>query len=80
MGIDNFGPLYVRSIFTSNTGSSTLYKVWLTLYTCASSRGNVLDFVPSLDSVSFIRRFHRFIGRKGCPSNAILDNGKILHR
>ena len=26
-GIDNFGRLYVRSIFTSNTGISTLHKV-----------------------------------------------------
>ena len=59
--IDNFGPLYVRSIFTSNTGSWTLHKVWVTLYTCASSRGNVLDLVPSLDSVSFRRSFRRFI-------------------
>ena len=36
-GIDNFGPLHVKSIFTSNNGSSTLHKVWV--YKCASSRG-----------------------------------------
>ena len=76
MVIDNFGPLHVKSIFTSNTGSSTLHKVWVTLYTCASSRGIVLDLVSSLDSVSFIRSFRRFISRRGCPSNVIWDNWK----
>ena len=73
-GIYNFGPLYVRSIFTSNTGSSTIHKVWVTLYTCASivlSIGIVLDLLPSLDSVSFIRSFRRFISQK-----VISDNGK----
>ena len=48
----------------------------MTLYTCASSRGIVLDLVPSLDSVSFIRSFRRFISRRGCPSNVISDNWK----
>ena len=48
----------------------------MTLYTCASSRGIVLDLVPSLDSVSFIRSFRRFISQRGCPSNVISDNGE----
>ena len=36
----------------------------------------MLDLVPSLDSVSVIRSFRRFISRKGWPSNVISDNGK----
>ena len=75
-GIDNLGPLYVNSIFTWNTGSSTLHKVWVALYTCASSRGIVLDLVPSLDSVSFIRSFRRFVSWRECRCNAISDNGE----
>ena len=38
----------------------------------------MIDLVPSLDSVSFIRSFRRFISRRGCPSNVISDNGKIF--
>ena len=48
----------------------------MTLYTCVSSRGIVLDLALGLDSVSFIKSFHRFICRRGCPSNVISDNGK----
>ena len=36
----------------------------------------MLDLVPSLGSVEFIRSFRRFISRGGCPSNVISDNGK----
>ena len=61
--------------FSSQT-VKTLHKVWVTVYTCASSRGIVLDLVPSLDPVSFIRSFLRFVSRRGCPSNVISDNGK----
>ena len=58
----------------------------MTLYSCASSRGIVLDLVPSLDSVSFIRSFRRFISRKvishngknAISDNVISDNGKNL--
>ena len=34
-GVDNFGPLFVKSIFTKD--SSALFKVWVTLYTCAGN-------------------------------------------
>ena len=37
MGVDNFGPLFVKSIFAKD--SSTLFKVWVTLYICAGTRG-----------------------------------------
>lgn len=46
------------------------------MYTCAASRGIVLDPAPGLDSHSFTKSFHRFISRRGCPSNVILDSRK----
>ena len=56
----------------------------MTLYTYASSRGILSDLVPSLDSVSFIRSFRRFISQKvisdnrknAISENVISDNGK----
>ena len=53
-----------------------LNKLWVTLYTCAASRGIILDLAPGLDSHSFTKSFHRFISRRDCPSNVISDSGK----
>ena len=56
-GIDNFGPLYVKNVFQSKQDNSTLFKVWVTLYTCATSRAVILNLTPHLGSHSFIRSF-----------------------
>ena len=56
--------------------NSTLFKAWVTLYTCAASRAVILDLTPHMDAHSFIRSFRRFLARRGCPSNVISDNGK----
>ena len=52
-----------------------LNEVWVTLYICAASREIILDPTPGLDSHSFTKSFHRFISRRGCPSNVISDSG-----
>ena len=54
-GVDNFGPLFVKSMFSSDI--STMHKVWVTLYTCTSSRALLLDLVPSKRSSDFIKSF-----------------------
>ena len=74
MGVDNFGPLFVKSIFAKD--SSTLFKLWVTFYTCAATRGVILDVVPHINSSSFIKGFKRFVSRRGCPSVMISDNGR----
>ena len=53
-----------------------MYKAWVTLYTCASTRAILLDLVPRPNSTSFINSFHRMIARRGCPNNIISDKGK----
>ena len=72
-GVDYFGPLYCREIFTKN---SPMYKCWVVLYTCASTRGVVLDLVHSNHSQTFINSFRRFVARRGCPVTVLSDNGK----
>ena len=69
-GVDNFGPLYVISSRGENP-----YKIWGTLYTCAASRGIVLDLVPETSAAAFTRSFDRFVARRGCPDHIISDNG-----
>ena len=53
-----------------------MYKAWVTLYACASTRATLLDLVPRPKSTSFINSFCRMIARRGCPNNIISDNGK----
>ena len=53
-----------------------MYKAWVTLYTCSSTRAILLDLVSRPNSTSFINSFCRMIARRGCPNNIIGDNGK----
>lgn len=64
--------------FDYKTGSeATLHKFHVTLFTCASSRGIILDAIPRLDASSFIRSFKkRFISRCRCPTNMNSDGTK----
>ena len=75
--IDNFGSLYVKLNFDSKSDSQApLHKVYVTLFTCTSSRDVILDAVPRLDASSFIRSIKRFISRHGCPTYIISDGGR----
>ena len=73
-GIDNFDPLFVKIIFAKDI--STLFKVWVYLYTCAGTRGVILDAVPHIDSTSLIKSYRRLVSRRGCPSVTISDNSR----
>ena len=53
-----------------------MYKVWVALYKCASTRAILLDLVPRPNSTSFSNSVGRMIARRGCPNNMISDNGK----
>ena len=53
-----------------------MYKAWITLYTCASTRAILLDLAPRPNPTSFINSFRRIIARRGFPNNIISDNGK----
>ena len=74
-GIDFEGPLFVRDIFSKDV---TMYKVYIALFTCTSSRAVHLDFVPSLQVQPFIRCLHRFFGHRGVAVLFISDNGKTF--
>ena len=49
-GVDFMGPLFVRNIFYNNN----LYKVFIVVYTCASSRAILLDIVPDASCSSSV--------------------------
>ena len=75
IGIDFAGPLFVKDVY-SKTGE--MYKCYIALFTCASTRALHLELVPDLHANSFIRAFTRFIGRRGLPSRIVSDNGKTF--
>ena len=75
-GIDHFGPLYCHSNFRGDTiGEDEVHKCHVVLYTCASSRGIILDLVPDTSVKEFINSLKRFIARRGCPQKILSDNG-----
>ena len=73
-GIDYFGPLLVKNIFSSDNSENDLHKVHVVLYTCASSRAVYLDLVPDANCIAFVRSLRRFIRRYGISKIYISDN------
>ena len=73
IGIDYAGPVYVRNIY--NTKDNDLYKAWIVLITCCSSRCTYLDIVPYCHGHSCIDILKRFISIHGAPKLIISDNG-----
>ena len=54
-------------------------KCYVTLYTCSSTRGIILDLVPDTSSNQFISSFRRFIAKRGCPNEMLSDNGTAFN-
>ena len=58
--IDKFGPVHVKNVYGQ---SDKTYKSWVTLYTCATSRGIILDLIPGMDPSVLKRSIKSFISR-----------------
>ena len=69
IGIDYAGLVYVRNIY--NTKDNDLYKAWVVLVTCCSSRCTYLDIVPDCYGHSCINILKRFISVQGAPKLVI---------
>ena len=67
-GVDFAGPLHIR-----NTDNTTA-KVYICLYTCASTRAVHLELNPNLTVDSFMLGFRRFASRYSIPKTLISDN------
>ena len=70
--VDYLGPLFVLPMFKPG---NQLFKVWVVLCTCASTRGIVLDVVDNMSSNAFLNSLRKFIARRGAPSLFVSDNG-----
>ena len=74
-GVDFAGPLHVRPMFEKD---GETHKVYIALFTCASSRAIHLDLAPSLEVSPFIRCLKRFFSRRGVGKLFISDNVKTF--
>ena len=70
VGVDFAGPLLVRQIYTR----SSVYKCWVAVFTCASTRAVHFELVPDLQATTFIRCMTRVFSRRGFPRVVMSDN------
>ena len=71
VGVDYFGPMYVKC-------GRTERKHYGCLFTCLTTRAVHIEIAHSLDTDSFMCAIQRFISRRGRPSKMFSDNGTNL--
>lgn len=72
-GLDYAGPLFVKD-YNCKDGQ----KVYILLFTCATSRAVHLELCADMTNNSFIQGFKRFISRRGVPAIIVHDNFKTF--
>ena len=72
VGVDYAGPIMIRA--RSGRGS-TLYKAWIAIFVCFSTKAVHLEVVTDLTSEAFLAATRRFVGRRGKPSHIYSDQG-----
>jgi hypothetical protein len=78
VGLDFAGPLFVRESRELEKSSDNSSKVYVLLFTCASTRAVHLELTPSLSVPAFLRAFRRYASRRGLPALLISDNAKTF--
>ncbi len=78
VGLDFAGPLFVREGHDKEGSSENSIKVYVLLFTCASTRAVHLELTPSLSVPAFLRAFRRYASRRGLPALLISDNAKTF--
>ncbi|XP_036346466.1 uncharacterized protein LOC118755749 [Rhagoletis pomonella] len=71
-GIDFAGPIQVRS--WKGRGSK-LYKCWIALFICLTTKAIHIELVTELSTAAFIASLRRFTARRGKPLHIFSDNG-----
>ncbi len=75
VGVDFAGPVYVKDVYSKD---KKVYKAYIAIFTCASSRAVHLKLVPDLLTKTFLRCLQRFISRRGVLRLVISGNGKTF--
>ena len=72
IGIDYAGPVYVHKVYNEN---NNLFKSWIALITCQSSRAIYLDLAKDYSGPSCINVLKSFFSRRGIPDLITSYNG-----
>ena len=73
IGVDHAGPYYV-------TDGQAQHKVYVSLYTCLSTRMTHLELQLGLTTESFIMTFRRMISRRGWPQRIYSDSHRTFKK
>lgn len=73
VGVDYSGPIHLQD--PNGDGKAEPTKVYICLFTCATTRAIHLELASDMSAETFLRLFRRFVGRRSCPSLIISDNG-----
>ena len=77
VGLDFAGPLFIaEKSITEGTSESS--KVYVCLFTCASTRAVHLELTRGLNVQAFLLAFRRFASRRGLPATLNSDNAKTF--
>ena len=71
-GVDYAGPHNVKV-------NRQTKKMYVCLFTCATTRAVHLELVPDLSTETFVLAFRRFIINKGMPHTIYSDNGTTFY-
>ena len=74
VGFDHMGPLWVYDIFNKDD----VHKVYVALFTCATTRMIHLELQPTLEAPMCIRAMKRVFSRVGYPQRLVCDNHKTF--
>ena len=77
-GVDFAGPLYIITPKDQQPTEKISEKVYICLFTCASTRAIHLKLTRDVGVNSFLQAFRRFSSRRGLPSTLISDNAKTF--
>ena len=77
-GIGHLGHLLYKSNFRGEDEENEVRKCFGVLYTCASSRGIILDLVIDTSAKELIESLKRFIARRGCPREILSNNSGAI--
>ena len=72
------GPFYAKDVYNVNE-EDEINKAHVVLYTCATSRGIILELVKDTSAGSFLNSCIKFISRRGCPQIFLSDNGPAFN-
>ena len=63
-GIDYIGPSCTKNVYNNQQEDEhQLFKCYVALYTCATTRGAVLDLVPDASAKTFVNNLKKFMSR-----------------